>query len=83
MKILYFAWMRQRIGSSAETIDLPGDVTTVSDLVDWLVGRGENYGQAFARRDVIRAAVNQEHVRFDHPVSNADEIAFFPPVTGG
>lgn len=83
MKILYFAWMRQRIGSSAETIDLPGDVTTVSDLVDWLVGRGENYGQAFARRDVIRAAVNQEYVRFDHPVSNADEIAFFPPVTGG
>lgn len=83
MKILYFAWMRQRIGSSAETIDLPGDVTTVSDLVDWLVGRGENYGQAFARRDVIRAAVNQEYVRFDHPVSNTDEIAFFPPVTGG
>lgn len=83
MKILYFAWMRQRIGSSAETVDLPGDVTTVNDLVDWLVGRGENYGQAFAKREVIRAAVNQEYVRFDHPVSNDDEIAFFPPVTGG
>ena len=83
MKILYFAWMRQRIGSSAETVDLPGDVTTVNDLVDWLVGRGENYGQAFAKREVIRAAVNQEYVRFDHPVSNEDEIAFFPPVTGG
>lgn len=83
MKILYFAWMRQRIGSSAETVDLPGDVTTVNDLVDWLVGRGENYGQAFAKREVIRAAVNQEYVRFDHPVRNEDEIAFFPPVTGG
>jgi molybdopterin synthase sulfur carrier subunit len=83
MKILYFAWMRQRIGSSAETIDLPGDVNTVNDLVDWLVGRGENYGQAFTKREVIRAAVNQEYVRFDHPVSNDDEIAFFPPVTGG
>jgi len=83
MKILYFAWMRQRIGSSAETIDLPSDVNTVNDLVDWLVGRGENYGQAFTKREVIRAAVNQEYVRFDHPVSNDDEIAFFPPVTGG
>lgn len=83
MKILYFAWMRQRIGSSAETIDLPGDVNTVNDLVDWLVGRGENYGQAFTKREVIRAAVNQEYVRFDHPVGNDDEIAFFPPVTGG
>ena len=83
MKILYFAWMRQRIGSSAETVDLPGDVTTVNDLVDWLVGRGENYGQAFAKREVIRAAVHQEYVRFDHPVRNEDEIAFFPPVTGG
>jgi sulfur-carrier protein len=83
MKILYFAWMRQRIGSSAETIDLPGDVNTVNDLVGWLVGRGENYGQAFTKREVIRAAVNQEYVRFDHPVSNDDEIAFFPPVTGG
>ena len=83
MKILYFAWMLQRIGSSAETIDLPGDVNTVNDLVDWLVGRGENYGQAFTKREVIRAAVNQEYVRFDHQVSNDDEIAFFPPVTGG
>lgn len=83
MKILYFAWMRQRVGASSETIDLPEDVTTVDGLIDWLIGRGENYAHAFAKRDVIRAAVNQEYVRFDHRVGDGDEVAFFPPVTGG
>jgi len=83
MKILYFAWMRQRIGASVETIDLPGDVNTVDGLIDWLIGRGDNYANAFTKREVIRAAVNQEYVRFDHPVGDGDEIAFFPPVTGG
>lgn len=83
MKILYFAWMRQRVGASTENIDLPADVTTVDALIDWLVTRGENYGEAFVKREVIRAAVNQEYVRFDHPVKDSDEIAFFPPVTGG
>lgn len=83
MKILYFAWMRQRTGISAETVELPADVTTVDGLIDWLIGRGDGYASAFERRDVIRAAVNQDYVPFDHPVTDADEIAFFPPVTGG
>jgi sulfur-carrier protein len=83
MKILYFAWMRQRIGMSTETVKLPADVATVDDLVDWLIGRGDGYGTAFEKRDVIRAAVNQDYVPFDHPVTDTDEIAFFPPVTGG
>ena len=55
----------------------------VAALVDWLVARGENYSEAFVKREVIRAAVNQEYVQFDHPIKNSDEIAFFPPVTGG
>ena len=83
MKILYFAWMRQRTGLSQEEIDLPETVTTVDTLVDWLETRGDGYRDAFAKREVIRAAVNQEYVQFDHPVANEDEIAFFPPVTGG
>ncbi|MDE0781288.1 MAG: molybdopterin converting factor subunit 1 [Alphaproteobacteria bacterium] len=83
MKILYFAWMRQRIGASSEDIDLPDSVNTVDGLVDWLISRGDGYAQAFAKRGVIRAAVNQEYVQFDHAVANGDEIAFFPPVTGG
>ncbi|MBT5572543.1 MAG: molybdopterin converting factor subunit 1 [Alphaproteobacteria bacterium] len=83
MKILYFAWMRQRIGASNEDMDLPDSVNTVDGLVDWLIARGDGYAQAFAKREVIRAAVNQEYVQFDHAVTNGDEIAFFPPVTGG
>ena len=83
MKILYFAWMRQRIGLSSETVELPADVATVDGLIDWLIGRGEGYGAAFEKRDVIRAAVNQDYVPFDHPVADGDEIAFFPPVAGG
>lgn len=83
MKILYFAWMRQRIGTASEQIDRPDGVETVDGLIDWLIARGEGYGKAFEKRDVIRAAVNQEYVRFDHPVADGDEIAFFPPVTGG
>jgi len=83
MKILYFAWMRQRIGLSTETVELPADVVTVDGLIDWLIARGDGYGVAFEKRDVIRAAVNQDYVPFDHPVADGDEIAFFPPVTGG
>lgn len=83
MKILYFAWMRQRVGLSAETVDLPANVATVDGLIDWLIARGDGYAAAFEKRDVIRAAVNQDYVAFDHPVTDADEIAFFPPVTGG
>lgn len=83
MKILYFAWMRQRIGTAAEDIACPSGVETVDALIDWLVDQGEGYRTAFRKREAIRAAVNQEYVPFDHPVADGDEIAFFPPVTGG
>ncbi len=83
MKILYFAWMRQRIGTATEELELPDGVATVGELVDWLSARGPGHAKAFERREAIRAAVNQEYVRFDHPVATSDEVAFFPPVTGG
>lgn len=83
MKILYFAWIRQRIGKSADELSVPEEVATVSDLIDWLQSRGAGYAAAFADRDALRMAVNQEHVDAAHPVSNGDEVAFFPPVTGG
>ena len=83
MKILYFAWMRQRIGTSTEDITCPDGVTTVGDLVDWLIARDDGYAKAFEKREVIRAAVNQEYVQFTHPLADNDEVAFFPPVTGG
>lgn len=83
MTLLYFAWVRQKVGHSEETIALPDGVATVADLVAWLAGRGAGYTEAFADPKRLRAAVNQDHVTFDARVSSDDEIAFFPPVTGG
>ncbi len=83
MKILYFAWVRERIGLSSEEIDVPADVVTVADLIDHLIGRGEDYAHAFDNRTVIRAALDQVHVKPDAPLAGAREIAFFPPMTGG
>jgi molybdopterin synthase sulfur carrier subunit len=81
--VLYFAWVRQKIGRSEEVFDLPDGVRTVSDLIDHLSARGGGYADAFADRKRMRAALNQEHVAFDAAISNKDEVAFFPPVTGG
>lgn len=83
MKVLYFAWLRQRIGVGAEEFDLPADVGTVDELVGFLTAKGPGYAKGFAEPQVIRAAVNFEYVPFDHKLSNSDEVAFFPPVTGG
>ncbi len=83
VKILYFAWVRERIGTASEDVTLPDDVATVKDLVAWQRGRGDGFAEAFAEGDLVRCAVNQSHVSLDHPVKDGDEIAFFPPVTGG
>jgi molybdopterin synthase sulfur carrier subunit len=83
VNLLYFAWMRQKIGRSEEAFDLPDDVGTVRALAEHLRLRGGGYGEAFADLSRLRAAVNQEHVSFDSAVSGNDEVAFFPPVTGG
>ncbi|MBL6931538.1 MAG: molybdopterin converting factor subunit 1 [Rhodospirillales bacterium] len=83
MKILYFSWVRDRIGVGSEELNPPESVTNVEGLVDWLKARGEGYQKAFDDVTIIRAAVNQEHVKFNHIVGQNDEIAFFPPVTGG
>ncbi|HKD57359.1 MAG TPA: molybdopterin converting factor subunit 1 [Hyphomicrobiaceae bacterium] len=83
VKILYFAWVREKTGKAEEILDLPADVTTVAELMVWLKGRGPEYAEAFARGDVIRAALDRNHVKSTAPLSGAREIAFFPPVTGG
>lgn len=83
MKVLYFAWLRQRIGVAAEEFDLPAEVKTVDDLMTWLGAKGPGYAKGFAQRETLRAAVNYEYVPFEHKISNTDEVAFFPPVTGG
>ena len=83
MTILYFAWVRQKVGRGEETIALPENVRTVGDLAAWLRGRGDGYAEAFADPARVKAAVNQTHVTAGAAVSDADEVAFFPPVTGG
>jgi molybdopterin synthase sulfur carrier subunit len=83
VNLLYFAWVRQKIGRSEEKIERPAHVRTVRDLAEYLRQRGGGYGEAFAELSRLKAAVNQEHVALDTPVGDGDEIAFFPPVTGG
>jgi sulfur-carrier protein len=83
MRILYFAWVRQRVGMTEETLAPPEDVTTVAGLIEWLKSRDESYANAFADLRVIRAAVDQQLVSLDAPLAGAREVAFFPPVTGG
>ncbi|PWC82525.1 molybdopterin converting factor subunit 1 [Azospirillum sp. TSO5] len=83
MKILYFAWLRSKIGVPTETVELPAEVTTAGGLVEWLKTRSPRHAEALANSKVVKVAVNQEHVPYDHPISATDEIALFPPVTGG
>ncbi|WP_259780927.1 molybdopterin converting factor subunit 1 [Aestuariispira ectoiniformans] len=83
MKVMYFAWLRQKVGTGEEVIDLPDDVATTGQLVDWLRSRGTGYFDAFRDMTAIKVAVNQEFADFDAPVKAGDEVAFFPPVTGG
>lgn len=83
IKLLYFAWVREKIGRSSETLELPAGIATIADLVGWLSARGPEYAEAFAKPGIVRAAIDQSHVRPDTPIAGAREIAFFPPVTGG
>ena len=83
MKLLYFAWVRERVGKPEEEIVPPGDVLTVAGLMQWLAGRGEEYAYAFENPKVIRAAIDRTHVKPEAAIAGAREIAFFPPMTGG
>ncbi|HEY5237803.1 MAG TPA: molybdopterin converting factor subunit 1 [Rhizomicrobium sp.] len=83
MTVLYFAWVRQKIGVAEETLALPEGVKNVADMAAHLRARGAGYAEALADVNRVRAAVNREHVSFDAAVNDGDEIAFFPPVTGG
>ena len=83
MKLVYFAWVRERIGKESETVDLPGDVGTVADLLEWLRARGDGYAAAFEHPQVIRVAIEHEHVEHDTRLPPDGEVALFPPMTGG
>lgn len=83
MKLVYFAWVRERIGKPDETLTPPDGIATIADLVAWLRERGEEYAYAFENPGVVRAAIDRVHAKPDSSIKDATEIAFFPPMTGG
>ena len=83
MNILYFAWLRERIGIGEEAVSPPDTIQTVNQLMDWLSQRSAGHAAAFADRKLIRAAIDQIHSNHSLPITGAKEIAFVPPVTGG
>ncbi|WP_294355189.1 molybdopterin converting factor subunit 1 [uncultured Sphingomonas sp.] len=83
MQLLYFAWVRERIGFGAEEVDPPATVATVADLIVWLSSRSDGHAAAFADPARLRAAIDQAFVPLDTSVVGAREVAIFPPVTGG
>ncbi len=83
MQILYFAWLREKIGAAEETLQPPIGVTTVASLISWLQTLDPAHQAAFANPKLIRCAIDQEIATGDASISGATEIAFFPPVTGG
>jgi sulfur-carrier protein len=83
VRLLYFAWLRARIGRGEEELDLPPEVHDVAGLLEHLQSRGGRYAEALSDLSVVKVAVNQDYVGRDHPVRQGDEVALFPPVTGG
>lgn len=83
MQVLYFGWVKSRIGIGKEDLSPPAEVASVAELIDWLKARGGGYANAFADISALRVAVNQEIAPLDTTISDSDEVALFPPMTGG
>jgi molybdopterin synthase sulfur carrier subunit len=83
MRIVYFSWIRERIGKEGEEIDPPAEIATVRDLLDWLRTRGEEYEWALEHPSAVRVALDMEHVHHDERLGTPYEVALFPPMTGG
>lgn len=83
MKIVYFAWMREHIGTDSEEFDLPAHITTIKALADHLQAQSTGHAKALSNLDIVRVAVNHVYADLDTRIVNNDEVAFFPPVTGG
>lgn len=83
LHVLYFAWLRERTRVAGETVTVPASVADVRGLIEWLSDRSPGHQAAFGNRQTVRCAVNREFGEPDTPVRDGDEVAFFPPVTGG
>ena len=83
MVVKYFSWIKEHIGKSEEQINLPNYITNVNLLINYLNELDEKYNIIFEKKELIKIAVNKTYSSFDASINNSDEIAFFPPVTGG
>ncbi len=83
LTILYFAWVRERIGQAEDVVTIPPELVTIADLITWLAARGGGYAEAMAAPERLRAAIDQNFVGLDAVLAGAREVAIFPPVTGG
>jgi len=83
IKFLYFSWIRERVGLEEERLDIPDSAKTVGDLLIWLQGRNEQFGAALEFPEIIRVALDHEHVEHNQPLGTPNEVALFPPMTGG
>ena len=83
MVIKYFSWIKEQIGKSEEQINIPSDITNVNQLINYLNEKDTKYSLIYEKKELIKIAVNKTYSSFDAKISNEDEIAFFPPVTGG
>ncbi len=83
MQLLYFGWVRTKIGISGEKIELPYHVNDVRSLIRWLQDRGAGYSEALGEISIIRIAINQEMAELNSAITANDEVALFPPMTGG
>ena len=83
VKLLYFSWLRVKIGVAEESVQPPEEVSTLGEMITWLATQSPGHAEALSQPEAIKAAVNQVYAEFDHPIQEGDEIALFPPVTGG
>ena len=83
MKILYFAWVRDKIGLDSEEFDLSSEIVTAGEFIEWFKTRGDTYAEVIGASDTVKMAINQEYAGPENAISNDDEVALFPPVTGG
>ncbi|WP_018700452.1 molybdopterin converting factor subunit 1 [Amorphus coralli] len=83
MRVVYFAWVRERVGLEEEDVEVPAEVKTAGDLVSWLRERSPGHAFALEEPDIIRIAVDRVHAQPDQPIAGAREVALFPPMTGG